>query len=507
MVGRLIRRILGIEEIKNRVENLENDKAGLEGRLIEANQEKARFAELVESNIGTEELRAEARLYLESLNIQLTDQNSGAALMALEAAEIVERYGFKRFVAPIERGYSTPIVTLAEFIKHPEEYIHKLSKGGFQFPIGFNFEDINNILQDAFFNVRIDMSSFKSNNGVFEFALSSMLRSDKYGYKAEEMLVQATELSRLRKTNARSWVALDTLDFLANYEGLVSYIAELPGVNDATKRRAIQGLELARLSYLTALEVIGTTRIKELSDLLEYDQPEEKMITTGELANCDSFQQLKKKIKHILLTGTKGTNEKEIEALLPLRSVERFRRLASEVTAKILANDKERKGLTYEIGKPLEEYSVGEALVLATYFARNVITQYKKIEDTIEDIFKGSNGTEITGKCSDYTGLALHYLREYLVPMQPEKFQNWQFGLEKDTIGDYRHVYIKAMHINPDLSVDVYFMDPTSLANRGIDELKSPKAVIKGLDPSKLPLQIQRDAEDLLAAANEQMEE
>ena len=145
--------------------------------------------------------------------------------------------------------------------------------------------------------------------------------------------------------------------------------------------------------------------------------------------------------------------------------------------------------------------------MLSAYFARNVITEYKKLEDSIKEIFLGKQSSEVSGKCTDYTALTLHYLREYLIPMQPEKFENWQFAVADSNIGDYHHSYIRIMHIKQDLSADVYFADPTALANYGIDELKSPKEVILGVDAKKIPVLIKRDAEDLLYSANEKMSE
>ena len=136
--------------------------------------------------------------------------------------------------------------------------------------------------------------------------------------------------------------------------------------------------------------------------------------------------------------------------------------------------------------------------MLACYFARNIIERYETLDDTIRNIFTGVTKEGTSGKCTDYTGLALHYLREYLIPLNPEKFENWEFGFESDTIDSYKHCYIKAMHINPDLTVDVYFLDPTKLSSKGLSSLKTPKDVVKTMDARTNPLQIKRLAEDLL---------
>jgi len=509
MIGNWIKQFLGINELNSRVHNLEKEKANLENRVIEAEKEKNLISDSVVKSISLSEINYEVEEFLKKLNIQITNQNSEAALISLNATDVVKKYGFKRYVSPIEKGYPSPVISMDEFHKHPEEYLHKLGKGFFNFPLSLNFDEINDILENKFGNINISTNSFYSNNGCCKFVLESLLNritgEDKANDKANKIIVEATQLSHLRRAKCSGWVHIDTLDFFANYSGIIKFISDLPNVNINAKKRAISAMEFAKFSYLTALEIVGTTRIKNLSDLLKYDQKEEPHIATGNIENFNPTQQLKSKIKSSLLSEPEGTSYLDIDGLLPIRSKERFRKLASEITSNILANDKEKEGLTYGIDKPLNEYSVGEAITLASYFARNVITKYKTLEDSVKDIFTGKSSSAISGKCTDYTGLALHYLREYLVPMQPNKFRNWLFGFEKDHIGDYSHCYIKALHTNPDLTIDVYFLDPTNLAKRGIEELKSPKEVIKGLDTSNLPLMIKRDAEDLLYAAKERM--
>ncbi len=506
MIRKWLKRILGINEIENRVVNLEREKADLEGKVIESEKEKDLMNRAVTRSVSLSEIVNEVQGFLGAVNIQITDQNSGSALVALEATDVIKKYGFERYVAPLEVGYPSQVITIAELQEHPELYMHKLSKGFFHFPVGLNFDEINETLGNRFGSIELDLSTAYSNNGCFTFVLKSLLERVEGSDRANEVLVQATQLSHLRRAKCSSWVHMDTIDFLANYDGIVGYIKDLPDVNTSAKISAISAMEVARFTYLTALEIVGTTRIRYLSDLLKYDKAEESHTITGDIEDYNPNQQLKLKLKASLLFEPKGTSYEDIEKLLSIISMKRFRALASEVTSKILANDKARKGLTYKIDKPLEDYSVGEAVVLASYFARNVITQYRKLEDSVNEIFMGKPSSEISGKCTDYTGLALHYLREYLVPMQPAKFRNWQFGVEQDHIGDYNHCYIKALHINPDLTVDVYFLDPTSLADRGIKELKSPQKVIQGLDAKNFPLMIERDAEDLLYAAKERID-
>jgi hypothetical protein len=62
---------------------------------------------------------------------------------------------------------------------------------------------------------------------------------------------------------------------------------------------------------------------------------------------------------------------------------------------------------------------------------------------------------------------------------------------------------MKAIHIDEGQNVDVYFLDPTQLSNKGIKSLKTPAAVAEAMDVVNLPLQITRVAEDLLYRSSE----
>jgi hypothetical protein len=148
-----------------------------------------------------------------------------------------------------------------------------------------------------------------------------------------------------------------------------------------------------------------------------------------------------------------------------------------------------------------DDYSVGEYLVLACYFARNIIHSYENLDGGVQNAFDGDSSTQMTGKCTDYTALALHYLREFLVPLNSEKFEGWQFGVELKNIGSYRHSYIKAYRIGQQ-NVDIFYVDPTKLADEGIFALRTPEEVTDFISTENHPLLIDRDAEDLLRKNN-----
>ncbi len=487
-----LKRQLGITELQKKLDILESERTDLEDRVIKAEETRA----LVRQDVDNAELSAAVKYHFRQFGVEITKRSSDAALVALNAAQAVERYGFKRYAPPHEASQPTQVISLQDLREHPELYLPKLSKGFMNFPVGLNFDGLNEILE-GFPSLFCHLNS---RDGNFQFTVSSLLSSVGEGVKAAETtLVKATQLSDINRTDTQSWVYITPLDFLANYDGLIGFISENFGLSDRAKEKGMSTLNFVKEIYFTALEIAGTARIRDASELLDYTP--ERAETSQETALSTELNPealLEGRIRDSLLSQPKGTSYNEIQGLLPIRSKERFRELASQRTLEILANDKEREGLTRTIGKDLNDYSIGESIVLACYFARNIIKKYKTLEDSVKAVLSGKSQEEVSGKCTDYTGLALHYLREYLVPLHPETVENWMFGFDVDRIEGYNHCYMKIMHINPDKTVDVYFVDPTSLANKGVSALKTPEKIMKSMDPSKLPLLIERDAEDLL---------
>lgn len=405
-----------------------------------------------------------------------------------EAADALERYGFTKFVPAQEHAHPSTVISMDEFREHPERYMHKLGKGFLQFPVGLNFNGVNDLL-NQFGKIELSSETFYGNNGHISFTLASLLEYEPWGMRANEVLIKMCDLAELRRTNCDTWIYMDTLDFLVNCDALVRFIEELPE-NRRIKERAVQALQATKFIYHTALEIIATTSIRDTAELLQR-QPENSSLAEEHMVptKADSTA-WKQQIRASLLSQPKGTSSNEIQKLLPIRSRERFRKLAAERTAELLPDG-------MYAGKSLENLSVGESMVFACYFASRMIQGYETLEDAVDAVLTGKQKEEIHGKCTDFTGLALHYLREYLVPLNPEKFQGWHFGYENDIIGDYKHCYMKAVQVKPD-RVDVYFIDPTPLAEQGLNGLRTPEKVAKLMGTKNHPVLLQRDAEDLL---------
>jgi hypothetical protein len=425
----------------------------------------------------------EVKDYLDDLVVDSSIYNRRAIAMA-DASEAVERYGFKKFDPNIEEGIPASVITIDEYRKNPGKYIHKLKQGPLSFPLNLNF---NNLRTNNF-------SNFDLNHSNIEFHPTSTFLGYTKG-DSEDVIRGAMELSRLNGNSSRTgYIKLDTMDYLANVDGLMGYVSENKELSSSKKEASMKMLQYGKAVYVTAFELIGTSMICDTSDLLRYDSK-----THSETSPVKQESNLKSAIRASLLDNMSGMTRVDADNYLTIRNINTFRKLANERTLEILANDKKHGGLTDTIHKPLEDYSIGESLVLSCYFARNIIKNYEKPEDVAKRLLFGKDSEEITGKCSDYAGLAVQYLNEYLVPLNSKKFEGWKFGFETEHIGNsWDHVYMKAIHENNDGTFDIYYADPTQLADIGIDALKTPKDIAKYTDSMSRPLEIKRDAEDLL---------
>lgn len=481
----ILRKFLGIDDLENKVRILETEKSALEQKAIEAEKSK----ELIRKTARECDLAQSTSDAFRELGIYVSRQNEVQAKIGIDAVEAVRKYNLERFVPQTDRVYPKAVISIQEFRAHPEEYAHKLKKGILGFPLNLNLKKLNQYLYDNYGNVNIS----DSEGSRFCLAPRTVLRipdSNNLG----EIMMKSTELANLRRLDSDSWIYMDVPDFLHNFDGLVSMI------NDSTldvekKRKGIEALYITKATYMTALEITGTSQIRDASELLDCKGYDKRYVPSEDFTGA---RKLKEDIRTMLTTDMPGTSKYDLEKLVPIRSVENFRELCSRRTLEIIANDNESKGLTSEIGKDIKDYSIGESVVLACYFARNVIQKGETLDDTIKDIFSGKTDSIISGKCTDYAGMALQYLNEYLIPLNPEKFAGWSFGIESSHISSYDHVYMKIIHENENGQFDVYFVDPTHLASKGIKELKTPKKVIDYSSANRNPLEIVRDAEDFL---------
>ena len=492
MIRKVLKRMLGVDDLENKVEFLQNRVSEQDGQIIDA----AKQRELIRKSTSDRELSDAVIDFLNESDIEITSENRENALVAMDAAEAVERYGFRKF-NPAHDGNAirSSVISLREFAENPEKYIHKSAKGAFSFPLSLNYKNLESLFENY---GNIGISSW----GIEDFAFCSLPGSIEGHYsdsrEVSKTLYNSLTLARANREFSDRALRMDPLDFLQNYEGLTEFIKDAP-LEDKKKREILEAMALSKATYIAGFDITYGTRIMSTEDLVSYEEPEESEYVQLKSGGRTDAERIYDDIKEKLLSGMRGMRDYDMNELLPIRSVEEFRRLASERTTEIVARDGANEGLTASFNKELSEYTPAEAVLMSCYFARNIIKSYKKEKDSINDLLNGIMPSGVEGKCTDYTGLALHYLREFIVPLNPERFKHWEFGYEVDRIGnDYNHCYMKAIHENPDGSHDVFFIDPTSLSSLDIDNLKTPENIAEYASTENHPVKIIRDAEDLL---------
>ncbi len=491
MLKKFLKQILGVDDLEARVQYLQSRVSEQDSQIIQASKQR----ELIAKAASEKNISDTVSDFLAESDIQLTSENKKNALIAISAAEAVEKYGFRKFnPSHDENSIKSSIISLREFAEHPEKYIHKSEKGVFSFPLNLNFQKTAELFE-KYGNVGI----LKIANNFDFYVLGNSLE----GYVSEDLntsktLDSALTLSRVNKAFSNNCLTVDPFDFLENYKGINDFVRDSP-IPEKRKKEVLEALTLTKAVYVAGFDILAGTTIMATEDLISYPEFDESEYVIAKKSATSNEQRFYENIKHNLLSEMNGMRDYDIDKLLPIRSIDEFRRLASERTSEIIVNDSLKNGLTASLDKELSEYTPAEAILMSCYFARNIINSYKKPEDSVKNVLRGISPEGIEGKCTDYTGLALHYLREFIVPLNPEKFNHWQFGYEVDRIGnDYKHCFMKAVHQKPDGTHSVFYIDPTSLSSLKLEKLKTPENIVAYSSTENHPVQIIRDAEDLL---------
>lgn len=491
MLKNFFRKMLGVDDLEAKINHLQSRVSEQDVQIINA----AKQRELITRVASEKNIDSTISDFLQESGIEINDANRDKVMVGISASDAVERYGFKKFnTIHDEESVRSSIISLREFANHPEKYIHKSSKGVFSFPLSMNVRNVSHIFNDLG-NVGINytMSEFD-----FQIISNSLEGHDATDNSVSETLNSALTLVRANSEFSSNHLKMDPFDFLTNYEGLVSYLKE-SNLNERNKQRALNAVALSKAVYVAGFEILSGVRIKNTEDLVSYESPDNSEYNSLIDSESTFSGKLYNEIKTLLLKDMRGFRDYDINQLLPIRSIDNFRRLASERTSEIIANDSSRNGLTAYLNKDLSDYTPAESILMSCYFARNIIASYKKPDDSIVDVLSGVLPDNVEGKCTDYTGLALNYLREFIVPLNPDKFKHWSFGYEVDIIGNnYKHCYMKAVHENPDGTHDIFFIDPTSLSSLNINQLKTPSNIASIASTENYPVQIVRDAEDLM---------
>ncbi len=489
-----------LEVVKSEVEILKERLSELEKQVLKDRD----YRNLLESNVKKKDFEQNLNDYLSDLPVDINSNTRKAAIETLDAIRAIETYGFSRYLPDIKREYKTRVITIDEFKNSPEDYLFKLHKGYLNFPLGINYSYVNKVLLDTFGNIGISTSNLYSNNGTVSFTTRYLLWDSKISIDKHKELEDYTftvfnesELN-VNPDKYDFWIKIDTLDFIKNYNSIIDFVKDLPEISSKHKKFVIKGFEATKTALLAGIELSLKAKIREPKDLLSIVDEEYKP-SSNKLDNLEK-DGLRYKFYNLLLEEPKGCSYTEINQHLPIRSKQQFYDLASKRTVELLAKKKKFRGLSEIVSEnDLEKLSAGELVVFAVYFSRYIIEDYQNTDEGVKAVFERKLTNKMSGQCTDYSALSAHYLNEYLKKLYPEKFKNWRFGVESDVIGrSYGHAYLKIVHINPDYSTDVFFLDPTKLANHPINELKTPEEIIKKADALNLPILIDRNAEDLL---------
>jgi hypothetical protein len=98
--------------------------------------------------------------------------------------------------------------------------------------------------------------------------------------------------------------------------------------------------------------------------------------------------------------------------------------LVDALITKILSDPGMKKTWIQNNTKDLSEYDTKELIALATFLARYLVDKYENLDTMVDNVLHGFSPKSLTGKCTDYTGMSLHIINNYLRIKYPELFKN-----------------------------------------------------------------------------------
>ena len=112
--------------------------------------EDRKFKEFLESHIKKKNLEHKIDEYLHELSIDVNPSTRKAAIEGLKIIDVVNSYGFSKYVPDIKKEYNTRVISIDDLRKNPENYLFKLHKGFLNFPLGIDFSYVNSVLFENF---------------------------------------------------------------------------------------------------------------------------------------------------------------------------------------------------------------------------------------------------------------------------------------------------------------------------------------------------------------------
>jgi hypothetical protein len=253
-------------------------------------------------------------------------------------------------------------------------------------------------------------------------------------------------------------IRLELLVFLKNYAALHQYAENFPAVS-AEARREVAGtleetIEVCR--QVLEFKALTLNGIKTLDDIAA-DAP------APEAEQPLKFERF--------VTESRDMRPRDIATILELRNPAQFEALCLERTSELVADDEAADAETL-----LGTIGPSDAIVLASYFARDRIQAYRKPVDQMAGLYgEQDEGDLQVGDCRAFAGLAVHYLNLVVKPRNP-KLEHWHFGIERENISDFNHAYVIAAHVyrqDDRERIDLFFFDPVALASQSPGKLRT----------------------------------
>lgn len=409
--------------------------------------------------------------------------------VAILAKTYIEKYGFENFNTTRNFEYLSRVITIADYEENKLQYIDKLSKWFWTFPLEIDFDQLEKV-----FAIWIQFDWWN-----ISFQHSILMDWEKTKSHALALALKNTKIS---KAITQWYIKMDIFNFLVNYDKICEFISN--ELSEDKQSSAFTLLQLYRTSAMAMLDIVLKITIKNPLDVIENKQitSEDKSILISENnpfmpVNEEEFRTINA-IEDLLLSTIVGTSNDDIDKLLPINNLTVFTNLLDAVIENILEDTKKNKTWLNWDNKSLSDYSATELIAFATYISRVIISEYATLDDMIKDIANTVRSWSIQWKCTDFTWLTLQIINNYFKVKFSEKFEWLHFWYDNQDIWEYKHVYIKIFRKNSQWWIDVWFFDPTKLSSHWIKNMKTPDDIFKMADASNLPIQIDRSAEDLL---------
>ncbi|RJP66434.1 MAG: hypothetical protein C4532_16090 [Candidatus Abyssobacteria bacterium SURF_17] len=195
---------------------------------------------------------------------------------------------------------------------------------------------------------------------------------------------------------------------------------------------------------------------------------------------------------------SKDMRPDDIASVLEIRNPAQFRELCLARTAELMAGADQEN-----VEELLRGIEPSDAIVLASYFARDRIQEYRKPRQQMSNLAESGEDELQVGDCRAFAGLAVHYLNLVVKP-ENEKLSHWYFGIERENISDYHHAYVKAVHVFREgdrENINIFFFDPVALSSHPIGKLRTEdiKRLIDAASKDDHFFTIKRYGEDFVA--------